>query len=476
MMTFCKHNTKTKFMQHLVNMTRIKQSIMVKPSQKTPSKILPLSKLDMIVRAPKTHTNIFYIYDHPPSSKSPPPYTTVVETLKTALSKILVPFYPLAGRLQLNQNRDEYEINCNAVGALFVEAETNLTIKDLGDFQPSAELRQLLILECDYTRDLSLIPLLMVQVTRFKCGGVGLGYTPHHHVADGTAHIDFFAKYLRLAAGLNLSVPPVHDRIHVAPRDTVSIKFQHKHEFDPIVPSLPPNGFTTGDQSYDTTQSLFKISKQQIQVLKHATLSQAMRYTNKNNHKISTYAILASHIWRSVCIARGISYDQEVKLYIPVDGRSRLKDPAMPDGYFGNILFFSICTEKVGDIIHKPIWYVASKIQESIEKMDDEYLRSAIDYLDLRPGSLDSLMGVHKFLYPNLLINSWVRLPFYKADFGWGPPKTVGNCEVKLEGLSFLTGGSNKDDDISLAINLFSVHMSIFKKHLYNFTCINSSL
>ncbi|KAK9749196.1 hypothetical protein RND81_02G108600 [Saponaria officinalis] len=432
---------------------------MIRPSQKTPLKTLHLSKLDMIIRAPNTHTILFYIYDHPHSSKSPPHFDA--EILKTALSKILVPYYPLAGRVQMNQNRDRYEINYNAIY--------------MNNFEPNAVLRELLILECDYTRDLCLIPLLMVQVTWFKCGGLGLGFTTHHHIGDGTANTDFVAKLLRMVAGLDLLVSPVHDRIHVALRDPVGIKFQHVHEFDPIVPCLPSNGFKTGDQNFDTTQCLFKLSKQQIQVLKQATISQAMKYTNNNNHKISTFAILASHIWRSTCNARDIAYDQEVKLYIPVDGRSRLKDPSMPEGYFENVVFFSICIAKAGDVIHQPIWYTANKIQESVEKIDDEYLRSSIDHLELRQGLPDPMMA-HKIMYPDLKINSWVKFQFYKADFGWGPPKVVRTCEIKVEGLSFLINGPDGDDGLTLAINLFSVHMPMFKEHLYNFMPINSSL
>ncbi|KAL9245342.1 hypothetical protein vseg_019005 [Gypsophila vaccaria] len=452
----------------------IKQSNMVKPNEETPLKTLYLSKLDMVVRAPKTHTNIFYIYDRPPSSKSPPYFNA--EIFKNALSKILVPFYPLAGRLQMNQGQNRYEINCNAKGALFVEAETNLTLKDLNDFKPSAALRELMIPECDYTGDLSSIPLLMVQITWFKCGGLGLGFAPHHHIADGAAHIDFFAKLLRSIAGSDLLVPPVFDRVHVAPRETGRIKFLHLHEFEPIVPSFPSNGFISGDRNYETTQSLLKLTKQQVQVLKQVTLSQGMKYTKNNNQRITTYAILASHIWRSSCSARGISYDQEVKLYIPVDGRSRLKDHVIPEGYFGNVLFFSICSAKAGDIVNKPIWYTAGKIQESIGKMSHEYLRSSIDYLELKQDLPDPLMGAHKTLYPNLLINSWVKLPFYEADFGWGPPKVVGNCEVKLEGLSFLMDDYGDDENLTLAINLFSAHMPMFKSHFYNFMPIYSSL
>ncbi|KAK9749214.1 hypothetical protein RND81_02G110400 [Saponaria officinalis] len=136
------------------------------------------------------------------------------------------------------------------MGVLFVEAETNVTtLKDLNGFEPSASLRELLIPKCDYSRDLRLMPLFIVQVTWFKCGGLGLGFAAHHHIADGCANTDFIAKLLRMVTGLDLLVSPVHDRIHVAPRNPLCIKFQHLHEFDPIVPSLPSNRFITGEQS-----------------------------------------------------------------------------------------------------------------------------------------------------------------------------------------------------------------------------------
>ena len=45
------------------------------------------------------------------------------KVLKNALSEILVPFYPVAGRLQHNED-GRLEIICNRKGVLFVEAET----------------------------------------------------------------------------------------------------------------------------------------------------------------------------------------------------------------------------------------------------------------------------------------------------------------------------------------------------------------
>ena len=70
--------------------------------------------------------------------------------LKEALSKTLVPFYPMAGRLGSDEN-GRLDIICNAEGVLLIEAETTSTIDDLGDFVPSLKLlvwRYLLLPAC----------------------------------------------------------------------------------------------------------------------------------------------------------------------------------------------------------------------------------------------------------------------------------------------------------------------------------------
>ena len=94
------------------------------------------------------------------------------EVLKETLSKVLVDFYPMAGRLRKDEN-GRLEIDCNDEGALFVEAETTeYSLSDFGGFEPTLELKKLVTPSWDYSKGLSSIPLFMVQLTRFKCGGV----------------------------------------------------------------------------------------------------------------------------------------------------------------------------------------------------------------------------------------------------------------------------------------------------------------
>ena len=51
-------------------------------------------------------------------------------------------------------------------------------------------------------------------------------------------------------------------------------------------------------------------------------------------------------------------------------------------------------------------------------RMDNEYLRSTLDYLELQPDLKALVRGSHTFRCPNLGITIWVRLPFHDP-FSW---------------------------------------------------------
>lgn len=132
---------------------------MVKPAEETPLRPLWNSNVDIVV--PSMHTPSVYFYRPTGASNFFDP-----TVLKQSLSKALVPFYPMAGRLRRDDD-GRIEINCNAEGVLFVEADTNSVIDDFGDFAPTLELRKL-IPAIDYSQGIHSYPLLVLQVYMFS--------------------------------------------------------------------------------------------------------------------------------------------------------------------------------------------------------------------------------------------------------------------------------------------------------------------
>ncbi|KAM1714804.1 hypothetical protein TB2_024891 [Malus domestica] len=436
----------------VVNVT-VRESTLVKPAEETPKKALWNSNVDLVI--PSIHTPSVYFYRPNPNGAS---NFFDPAVLKHALSKALVPFYPMAGRLKRDDD-GRIEIDCGGQGVLFVEAETGSVIDDFGDFAPTLELRRL-IPSVDYAAGISTYPLLLLQVTFFKCGGVSLGVGMQHHAADGFSGLHFINTWSDMARGLDLTLPPFIDRTLLRARDPPQPAFYHI-EYQPAPQMKAPLQSAKPGAADSTTVSIFRLTRDQLNILKYKSKEAG------NTVSYSSYEMLSGHVWRCACKARELPDDQDTKLFIATDGRSRLQPP-LPPGYFGNVIFTATPIAVAGDIQSKPTWYAASRIHDALVRMDDSYLRSALDYLELQPDLSALVRGAHSFRCPNLGITSWVRLPIHDADFGWGRPIFMGPGGIAFEGLAFIIPSATNDGSLSLAISLQTEHMKSFSKLLYD--------
>ncbi|KAH7286171.1 hypothetical protein KP509_33G061100 [Ceratopteris richardii] len=305
-----------------------------------------------------------------------------------------------------------------------------------------------------------------------------------HHVADGMSGLHFINTWAKMARGGDLHIKPFMNRTLLRANRPPTPKQDHV-EYHPPPALLPESSgskvtqnessenayknedfrmATTGyDNTIDVAPAILHLSKQQIQKLK------AKIADKQSGATYSTYEVVSAHVWMCVSQARRLRYEQETKLYIATDGRARLKPP-LPDGYFGNAIFTATPIAKAGELIENGVSFGAGKIRGALERMDDEYLRSALDYLELQPD-LEALdRGADTFKTPNLGITSWIRLqPIYEADFGWGRPIFMGPAAVPFEGLVYLLPSASKDGGLSVSLGLSSLHMPAFLSMFYKF-------
>ncbi|KAG4144705.1 hypothetical protein ERO13_D05G054200v2 [Gossypium hirsutum] len=428
----------------------VKGSTMIRPAQDTPKERQWISNLDMVMAT--YHVPLLFFYKPNGSSDFFKP-----QVLKEALSKTLVPFYPMAGRLGLDEN-GRLEILCNAEGVLWIEAETTSAMDDLEGFTPSSELRKL-VPTVDYSGDISSYPLVMAQVTTFKCGGVCLGIATHHTLTDGTTALHFINSWSELARGLpQISMPPLIDRTLLRARVPPIPRFHHL-EYDPP-PSLNTCMSLGLDNHKPSTVSVFKITQNQLNTLK----AKSSEHGNKTNY--STYTILAAYIWRCATKARGLSYDQPTKLYMPTNGRPRLHPP-LPSRYVGNAMFTASLIALSENLQSEPFVNTLERVHGTLRRMDNEYLRSALDYLEILPDITAARRAPDTFQCPNLNIINWIRLSIHDADFGWGRPIYMGPANIVHEGKIYLLPSPTDDGSLSVVACLQTAHMKLFEKHLY---------
>jgi shikimate O-hydroxycinnamoyltransferase len=388
--------------------------------EETPRRGLWLSPLDLIL-INRGHTPTVYFYRS--DSGATVEHFFDVARMKVAMAKALVAFYPLAGRLGVGVH-GRAEIDCAGHGALFVVARSGLTVDDFRSFRPSPELRRLFVPRVQHDS-----PSIMcaVQVTFLKCGGVALGTAMHHVAADAISAFHFFQTWSAFSRNPSAAqeLPAVHDRTLLRAR---SPPFVHPDALSVFCPKL-----NLSDPSGPIVSETFDISKDQVAALKRACTSGA-----------STFCAVSAHVWRCVCAARRLPPDAMARLIFPANVRGSVRPP-LPDSYFGNGIIMLSVTGKVQDITSgEQLDSVACRIRGAIRRMDDEMVRSAIDYMEIA-GSQSQTDAPTGSVPPetDLRVVSWKGTLVYGTDFGWGKPLVVLRAEQPRAGIAYLIDGAD---------------------------------
>ncbi|GJN22515.1 hypothetical protein PR202_gb10084 [Eleusine coracana subsp. coracana] len=429
----------------------IVESCMVTPCEATPRHGVWLSNLDLLVA--RSHTPTVYIYrrqNNSPGFFSP-------DVLKAALSKALVTFYPLAGRLDARDGGARPEIRCTGEGALFVTARSDAALDDLGGFVPTDELRRMLVPSADGDDELAGI-LAMFQVTFFKCGGVSLGAAIHHTAADGLAALDLVNTWAAIARGADdIPMPrPWLDRTLLRARSPPVVRFDHA-EYS------RGGGGSSKKKVNPFDSAILPLSKSQVDSLKDEGDS-------KKKKKLSTFQAVVAHVWRCACKARGFTGTEDTRLYMTADARSRLTSPPLPRGYFGNAIFRASAVAKAGAVVAEPIAAVADMVSGATRGLDDERVRSLVDYLEelVSDGAAGLRKGEWVMPETDLWVISWQGLPIYDADFGWGRPVFMGRACLQFSGLVYLVPGPpDGDGRLDVCVAMEPQSMVRFKQLIY---------
>ncbi|PWZ04247.1 hypothetical protein Zm00014a_010221 [Zea mays] len=397
---------------------QVVESSFVVPSEPTSSEGLWLSLLDLIL-ANGGHTPTVYLYSSSSNAVAAADGFFDVGRLKEAMAKTLVAFYPLAGRLSVN-NDGRAEITCTGEGALFVVAHADLTVSDIeDDFRPSPELRRLFVPRIEPAS-----VVLAIQVTFLKSGGVVLGTALHHAAIDASSAFHFFQTWSALCKhGDRATVElPYHDRTLLRARSPPTV---HPDALSRFHPKL-----TFSDPSGPLAFQVFAISKDQVTSLKRLCGG------------TSTFCAIGALVWQCALVARRLPPDSEARLTFPANVRRRVRPP-LPSRYFGNALVRLGATGAVRDVVSEALASVAGRIKDAIDRVDDELVRSAVDYYEMT--EMDSRPVKGTLAETDLQIISWLGMPMYDADFRWGKPAVMSRAESVRGGFVYLMSDGPTD-------------------------------
>ncbi|KAF0901502.1 hypothetical protein E2562_003487 [Oryza meyeriana var. granulata] len=295
-----------------------------------------------------------------------------------------------------------------------VLAASDLSVADVDTDSPDSALLDWLA-PGDGDDDVAGSPALALQATRFACGGVALGMRVAHALCDGAGATKFLSAAARFARGVQEpEAAPVWERQdRLGPRrlPLVIKPFERVLALDAAAAARHGPYGGAGDAQGQIARECFHVSNARVEELRAQLAGEA-------GLNLTTFEFLAAFIWRARVKANGTSPDEIVKMVYSMN-ISKLLAPPLPDGYWGKVCVPVYVALSADELVGQPLAETAAMIKKSKQEVDDEYVRSYIDFQELHRGEgVTAGRGVSAF-------TDWRRLGHSEVDFGWGAPDAV---------------------------------------------------
>ncbi|KAJ1261519.1 hypothetical protein BS78_09G035900 [Paspalum vaginatum] len=378
--------------------TRTSRSL-VAPSSATPQETLRLSVIDRVAGL-RHLVRSLHVFDaavagaeaNNNNDGKKTASAAPAETLREALGKALVDYYPLAGRFV--EDGGEVRVACTAEGAWFVEAAAGCTLQEVRHLDhPMLIPKEELLPEPAPGVDPLDMPLIM-QVTEFTCGGFVVGLISVHTIADGLGAGQFINAVADYARGL--------------PRPRVSPVWARDLIPDPPKMPAPPPRLDLLDLRYFTAD----LSPDHIAKVKS-------RFLEATGQRCSAFDVCVARTWQSRTRALRLAAAAPVHVCFFANTRHLLRQqlPAQ-GGFYGNCFYTVKATRPAGEV-------AAADVVEVVRSIRDAKARLAADFARWAAGGFDRDPYELTFTYDSLFVSDWTRLGFLEADYGWGAPAHV---------------------------------------------------
>ncbi|KDP38750.1 hypothetical protein JCGZ_04103 [Jatropha curcas] len=421
----------------------------IKPSSPTPRNLRykNLSLLDQLSFAMSTPMLLFYPFRCDKNNNIVHVIKEQSQNLKTSLSKTLTLFYPLAGELKNNSF-----IECNDYGVEYIEAQVDCSMMEL--FQNPENY----LLENLFPIDLNPVDKFtgaIIHVNFFNCGGLAIGVSLSHKIADAASLGTFLLAWASMAS-LSMEILPETKCPHFVSNTVIP-----SAENSLILPSPPPSLTQT-----KCITKRFTLSSCKIDMLKAKAATSTLQTPTR-------VEVVTALIWKcliSASQAKSKGKHKKSVLAQAVNLRRRLV-PHLPQNYIGNLSGkFLVMAEKE----RAELKDLVAHLREGIEKVSDNVWKRVDEILDFAKefAELHSREDLDLYSFTSLC-----GFPFYDVDFGWGKPiwTVVTNLVLK----NYVVMLDMKDrKGVEVWMSLSEEDMPLFEANgeLLEFASVNPSL
>nr|AMZ03414.1 acyltransferase ACT8 [Plectranthus barbatus] len=421
---------------------------LIAPARPTPHEFKLLSDIDdqegLRVQIPVIQ---FYQSQRSPYGEGKDP----VEVIRDAIAKALVFYYPFAGRLRERADR-KLVVECTGEGILFIEADADVTLKQFGDpLLPPFPCLEELLYDVPNSAGLLHCPLLLIQVTRLRCGGFIFALRLNHTMSDAVGLVQFMSAAGELARGADIpSIPPIWKRHLLNARNPPCVTCTH-HEYDEVQDTkgtlIPLD---------DMVRRSFFFGIAELAAIRSRLPLYLQHY--------STFELLTACLWRCNTIAMSPDPSEEIRILFVVNSRRRF-NPPIPDGYYGNALAFALAISTAGDLSRNPLHYAAELVKKAKSNVTEEHMKSIADLMVIK--GRPNLTVVRTYI-----VSDMRHAGFEEVDFGWGKPAYGGPAMGDVSAIPGVVSycipfKNNKGENgIVVPVSLPGNSMDVFVKEL----------
>ncbi|KAF8407567.1 hypothetical protein HHK36_006701 [Tetracentron sinense] len=392
---------------------------------KSKRQTIELSGLDRI--SPAILYTVFF-YKAPSTSSEEDDH---IDRAKRAMEKVLVPWFPAAGRFRINEGTGKLEIDCNDEGVTMITAVTDSKLEEFVRLHEYKACYENLVPQLPESADISENPLLVVQITRFACGGLSVGFGSSHALFDGTGAFNFLASWAHLSSGkdeFELLVPNhsrdalLHHAFFSPDSNPIASSIYEQEHIAAIqdLYGIPMQAVASDDRCWETALAKFGqfdpqgklelvtfcLKKEVVEAWKGLAIERGKL------SKCSTFDVLCALVWKARVKALVLDPGTNICLQFPVDSRNRLQPP-LGKNFTGNAFVLASVSCMVKDLLEEPLHHTIGKIQVAKDAITDEYVKLYAKALETSDKFFPSMREL-------TIITDWLKFPFQALNFGWG--------------------------------------------------------
>ncbi|KAM3266792.1 hypothetical protein P3L10_003787 [Capsicum annuum] len=346
---------------------RIHKPELIVPQNNTPKEILHLSDIDD-QGCLRYYMPVLMLYKYNSSMEGKDP----AKIIRDGLSKTLVFYYPLAGRLVEGSNR-KLMVNCNSEGILFVEVDANVELEKISDSikLPNCPYLDLLLYNVSDSDGIIGSPLLIIQVTRFSCGGFAVGFRHNHTMMDAYGLKMFLHALSELIQGaLHLLYYLFGKRHILSARSSPRITCTH-HEFDEHIESK----IAWESMEGKLIQQSFLFGNKEMEAVKNQA---------SPNCGSTKFELLVAFLWKYRTISLSLHPEEIVHLTYPISIHGKSSKFELPSGYYGNAFVTAAAVSKAGLLCSNSLTYAVELVKKAKNHVNEEYIQSIMDLMVIK--------------------------------------------------------------------------------------------